>query len=80
MTDFRTQPKSEQDIDLLQQKLEFAEFEWNRATEGMQERDARIQELEAELAICRPKAAAYDACSSQIDCLSRGVLQPTSAK
>jgi hypothetical protein len=34
--------------------------------------EKRSEELEAELAICRPKAAAYDACSSQIDCLSRG--------
>lgn len=39
--------------ELLKQKLEFAEFEWNRATAGMQERDAenatltaRVEELE----------------------------------
>ena len=30
----------------LKERLEFAEFEWNRATEGMQERDARIATLE----------------------------------
>jgi hypothetical protein len=33
---------------------------------------ARIQELESELAICRPKAAARDACTASVDCISRG--------
>jgi len=43
-------------IELAQQKLEFAEFEWNRATEGMKKRDAandalkaRIEEMETAL-------------------------------
>jgi hypothetical protein len=49
----RTQPNSEQDTGLLQQKLEFAEFEWNRATEGMQERDVRIKALEGALQIAQ---------------------------
>lgn len=35
--------------ELLKQKLEFAEFEWNRATDGMKERDTRIKELEGAL-------------------------------
>lgn len=35
------------DVELLQQKLEFAEFEWNRATDGMKERDATIATLKA---------------------------------
>ena len=35
------------DIEILQQKLEFAEWEWNRATEGMKERDAKIILLES---------------------------------
>lgn len=33
------------DAELLQQKLEFAEFEWNRATDGMKERDVTIASL-----------------------------------
>ena len=44
----RCQPSTD-DAELLRQKLEFAEFEWNRATEGMQERDRRIEELEGAL-------------------------------
>jgi hypothetical protein len=43
----RSQPMIASDIELLQQRLEFAEFEWNRATEGMQERDAIITSLKA---------------------------------
>jgi hypothetical protein len=50
--------------ELLKQKLEFAEFEWNRATEGMKERDERIQALETELEGCR-------ACRAKVDCISR---------
>lgn len=38
------------EIELLQQKLEFAEFEWNRATDGMKERDATIESLKARVA------------------------------
>ena len=34
----------------LKERLEFAEFEWNRATEGMQERDAMIASLKARIA------------------------------
>jgi hypothetical protein len=48
----RSQPTTG-DTELLQQKLEFAEFEWNRATEGMKQRDARIMELEGALKIAR---------------------------
>ena len=35
------------DIEILQQKLEFAEWEWDRATEGMKERDVKIVLLES---------------------------------
>lgn len=63
MTDSRSQPTTV-DVELLQQKLEFAEFEWNRATEGMKERDATIAALNAELVSCR-------ACRAKVDCLSR---------
>lgn len=41
------------DIEILQQKLEFAEWEWNRATEGMKERDAKIALLESLVEIQR---------------------------
>ena len=34
----------------LRERLEFAEFEWRRATDGMKERDATIESLRAELA------------------------------
>jgi hypothetical protein len=44
-------PDHTDEIELLQQKLEFAEFEWNRAIEVMQERDNRIEVLEAALRI-----------------------------
>ena len=48
MTHHSTQPTTE-DVELLQQKLEFAEFEWNRATDGMKERDATIVALKARI-------------------------------
>lgn len=41
------------EIELLRQKLEFAEWEWNRATEGMQERDATIADLSKQLVSTR---------------------------
>lgn len=43
--------------ELLQQKLEFAEFEWNRATDGMKERDATIESLKARVAELEGEAA-----------------------
>ena len=36
-------------LDMAGDLIEFLEFEWNRATEGMQDRDKRIQELEGAL-------------------------------
>jgi hypothetical protein len=33
----------------LRERLEFAEWEWNRATEGMKERDATIADLRSQL-------------------------------
>ena len=38
------------EIESLRDRLEFAEFEWNRATDGMKERDATIETLRAQLA------------------------------
>jgi hypothetical protein len=44
------------EIERLRDRLSFAEFEWNRATEGMIERDAVIERLRSQL------GKAHDAC------------------
>ena len=48
--DARCLGRAADEIESLRERLEFAEFEWNRATDGMKERDATIESLRAELA------------------------------
>lgn len=64
MTVSRSQPTTD-DVELLQQKLEFAEFEWNRATDGMKERDETIAALKARVAELESNEAAYEATLGQ---------------
>ena len=51
--DARCLGRAADQIESLRERLEFAEFEWNRATDGMKERDATIESLRAQLAIAQ---------------------------
>lgn len=62
----RSQPIN---TELLQDKLEFAEFEWNRATEGMKERDAIIESLRGALEEINSNIKP-ELCSSELDLIA----------
>lgn len=47
-------------VEIADQKREFAEFEWNRATDGMKERDATIAALKARITELEANEAAYE--------------------
>ena len=55
------------EIESLRERLDFAEFEWNRATDGMKERDATIESLRAQLAAANEHFKKVEAIGHEVE-------------